>query len=577
MTTVQRTQVKIALLTLMLAVASGSGVVAYGATVTGVVRDAQGVAQMGALVQVLRNDSSIMGAAFTDLHGRYLIANVVPGRYDVKASAALFMPSTRGGLRLRSGAEAVVNLTLNTLFEPSAWLPAERRKADEPDDDWKWTLRSAANRPILRLDEGGKMVVVSSSLTEPQKRRPKARASLVAGDGGFGANGLHNVLLVNHPLDDGANVVMRADYGTMGRPYMGGPSTSFAAGYERVLGFAGSSRMLASYQAHPEMVGSGNANGLKTFQMASAEQIKLGDSVDVDAGSSVFFVRTSGTATALRPFLKVTAHPLGSWTAGYRVATSQDVQSYDSLDAVGQPVPVAIMSRGRVQTSRGVHQEISAGHKVGHGQVQVAYYFDRLDRTIISGGGALTAADVEGFTRANAGGILADGTTGEFRVLGTGYRANGVNVTFSEPITPAMWLALVYSTGAGLAANEEGSLTLPSVATQMAPQEAQSIALAVKGRIIHSGTQVRASYRWQPARVVTAVNPYGAFGDQAYFSCYLRQAIRMGNLLPAGMEATVDITNLLAQGYRPVMTRDGHMLFLAQAPRTVQGGLAFTF
>jgi hypothetical protein len=43
------------------------------------------------------------------------------------------------------------------------------------------------------------------------------------------------------------------------------------------------------------------------------------------------------------------------------------------------------------------------------------------------------------------------------------------------------------------------------------------------------------------------------------------------------MEATLDVTNLLAQGYRPVLTSDGHMLFMAQAPRTMQGGLAFTF
>lgn len=574
----QRTQVnrKIALLALMLTVASAGGAVARGAVVTGVVRDAQGVAQMGVLVQVLRADSSLVGAAFTDLHGRYLIANLVPGRYDIKASAALFMPAMRGNLHLRSGAEAVVNLTLNTLFEPSVWLPAERRRADEPDDDWVWTLRSAANRPILRLNEDGKMVVVSSSLTEARKQTPKARASLVAGDGGFGANGLHNVLVVNHSLDDGSAVVMRADYGTMGRPYTGGPSTSFAGGYERAMGFTGASRMVMSYQNHPEMVGSGNVNGMGSLQMVSAERMKLGEMADVEAGSAVYVVRTTGYATAMRPFVKITAHP-GSWTAGYRLATSQDVQSYNSLDTVEQPVPVAIQSRGRTQMARGTHQEFSAGHNVGKGAVRVAYYFDSQRNVIVAGGGALTAADIQGFSATNAGGILADATTGEFRVLAPGYHTRGVDVTLSEPVTPAMWLAVAYSTGAGMTAGDESALTLPAVATDMTPEMSQALTLAVKGRIIHSGTQVRASYRWQPARIVTAVNPYGPFGDEAYFSCYLRQAIRLGNLLPAGMEATVDITNLLAQGYRPVMTSDGHMLFLAQAPRTVRGGLAFNF
>lgn len=563
------------MLALMLTIASMSEAVGQSATVSGVVRDAQGVTQMGALVQVLSSNSSTVAAGFTDLHGRYLIANLVPGRYNIKASAALFMPATRGNLHLRSGAEAVVNLTLNTLFEPTAWLPAERRKADEPGDDWKWTLRSAANRPILRLASDHSMVI-SSSLREPVRHTQRARASVVAGDGGFGANGIHNVLMVNRGLDDGANVVVRADYGTMGRPYMGGPSSTVAAGYGRDLGFAGASRTLISYQNHPELVGSGGANGLGAAQISSAEKMKIGVA-DVEAGSTLLVIRTTGYTTAMRPFLKVTTHPTELWTVGYRMATSQEVQSYAGLDAVEPAVPVAIVSRGRLRTASGRHQELAVSRKAGRGLVRVAYYVDSLDRTVVAGGGALTAADVRGFTRNSAGGILADATTGDFRVLGPGYRTRGVSVTVSEPVTPAMWLALAYSTGAGLASRDDGSLTLQSAEANLAPQTAQTLTLAVKGKIIHSGTHVRASYRWQPARMVTAVNPYGAFGDQAYFSCDLRQAIRLGNLLPAGMEATVDITNLLAQGYRPVMTQDGHMLFLAQAPRTIRGGLAFNF
>jgi hypothetical protein len=88
---------------------------------------------------------------------------------------------------------------------------------------------------------------------------------------------------------------------------------------------------------------------------------------------------------------------------------------------------------------------------------------------------------------------------------------------------------------------------------------------------------MRAAYHWQPSRLVTAVNPYAAFSDQAYLSFYLRQAIRLGKLLPPGLDATVDITNLLAQGYRPFLSADGETLFLAQSPRTAQAGLAFTF
>ena len=412
---------------------------------------------MGALVQVLANDSMV-GTAFTDLHGRYLIGHLVPGKYDVKASAALFIPSTRGNLQLRPGARAVVNLTLNTLFETAAWLPAERRKADEPADDWKWTLRSAANRPILRLVEDGDSVMISSSLTEqPNKPVERARGAVTAGDGGFGSNGLHNVFTLNRVLDDGANVILRADYGSTGRPFTGGPSTEIATGYERQLGFAGAARTLVSYQSHPEMVGSGHVSGLGAMQLASAQRMKLGDTVDVEVGSNVYVVRSSSYTTAARPFVKMTVHPSEAWTVGYRMATSRDLQSFADLDAVQQELPVAVVSQGRMRTERGLHHEFSVGRKAGPGVIQVAYYLDSLDRVVVSGGGALSAADIEEVSQSSAGGILADATTGNFRILGNGYKAQGVNVMLTEPLSPGMWVALTYSTGAALTAQDAGA------------------------------------------------------------------------------------------------------------------------
>jgi hypothetical protein len=95
--------------------------------------------------------------------------------------------------------------------------------------------------------------------------------------------------------------------------------------------------------------------------------------------------------------------------------------------------------------------------------------------------------------------------------------------------------------------------------------------------VLRTGTKLCAAYRWQPRHLVTAVGPYDALGDQAYLSFYLRQAVRWGDMLPPGLEATIDVTNLLAEGYQPFLSADGRTLFLAQTPRTIQGGLSFTF
>jgi len=61
---------------------------------------------------------------------------------------------------------ATVNLTMNMLADPAVWLPAERRKPDEPGDDWTWTLRSAANRPILRVLGDGQVVLAEAGDAE---------------------------------------------------------------------------------------------------------------------------------------------------------------------------------------------------------------------------------------------------------------------------------------------------------------------------------------------------------------------------------------------------------------------------
>jgi hypothetical protein len=133
------------------------------AMISGTVRDVQGTPQMGALVQLLRADTTTVATALSDDHGRYIIPGVAPGHYQIRATAAFFAPLLRDNVRLHSGVQSVVNLTLSALFEADNWLPAQRKRADEPVDDWKWTLRSTASRPLLRLVDPEESGGVSSS------------------------------------------------------------------------------------------------------------------------------------------------------------------------------------------------------------------------------------------------------------------------------------------------------------------------------------------------------------------------------------------------------------------------------
>jgi hypothetical protein len=118
---------------------------------------------------------------------------------------------------------------------------------------------------------------------------------------------------------------------------------------------------------------------------------------------------------------------------------------------------------------------------------------------------------------------------------------------------------------------------LAEVSAGLHEQSAGTLTAALSGQAQRTGTNVRASYRWQSRNLVTAVAPYEAFSDQAFLSFYVRQAVRWGDRLPSGLEATIDVTNLLAQGYQPFLSSDGHTLYLAQSSRTIHAGLSFAF
>ena len=120
-------------------------------------------------------------------------------------------------------------------------------------------------------------------------------------------------------------------------------------------------------------------------------------------------------------------------------------------------------------------------------------------------------------------------------------------------------------------------MTLQEASEGLRVLQGESATVALRGRIANTGTKVRAAYRWQPRSMVTAVDAYAPFSDQAFLSFYLAQPLRCRGMLPAGLSATVDVTNLLAQGYQPLISKDGRTVFLAQSPRVIQAGLAYTF
>jgi len=556
------------------------------AILSGIVRDGRGAPQAGALVQLLavRSQNSFdsmmsPAVAFTDNHGRYVFARVLPGEYALHASAALFLPALRDNVRLAAGTRTVINMTLSTLFEASEWLPAERRRADEPGDDWKWTLRSTVNRPLMRLAGHNDALSLSTSASERSMPQTQARVAMTNGDGGFAAGGMHNIFTVDRVLDDGSGVILRADLAAAQGGHPVPPSADLSAGYERRINYNTTARMVTAFSSHPELVNSITPGGMQSMLVESAEQMQLTDALGMDVGAALTGVQIGNNAAVMQPFLKVVVSPMESILVTYRIATARNFQDSEDMNTIDMGTPDAGVAQGHVRIQNGMHQEASLGKRTGRGLVQAAWYHDRIVNPIVNGGGIINTAALM------TGNYVADPATDSFRIVGANYHGSGVNLSVNEPLCGALWAILDYSTGTALALQGQpaamdvatlGEMTLQNAG--MSAVRSETATAALRGRIAKTNTHLRAAYRWQPQHTVTAVNPYHAFSDQAYLSFFVRQPLHVHGILPRGTEATVDVTNLLAQGYQPVATDgEGNAIYFAQAERALEAGLSFTF
>jgi outer membrane receptor protein involved in Fe transport len=85
---------------------------ATGATVSGTVTDSSGSTIAGAQISIQNVATGVGKTSPTNSDGFYTVPNLLPGSYELKASAAGFATDVRTGITLTVGAQQVLNLTL---------------------------------------------------------------------------------------------------------------------------------------------------------------------------------------------------------------------------------------------------------------------------------------------------------------------------------------------------------------------------------------------------------------------------------------------------------------------------------
>ena len=538
-----------------------------GGRVTGVVRNSEGAVETGAVVELMKPDFTVVAEAATDQAGHYEFRHVKPGVYDLKATNAFFLPTLRERVQVEGATRMVVNMTLNTVYEAFRWLPAEPRSKGEPPDDWNWTLRLAANRPLLRMLQNGPLVVVADGRGH---RSLEARVTIRGGDTSFGDGGLHQDIEISQSAEGSRGVVLRADLADPGQST--GSSFRMVAGYERRAALNNSVRTVGVVEDHPEIAAGAGVRGLSAFALRSAETMDLMPGVEAQVGDEILGLRSASTIVSNYPFASFTVQS-GATRVSYSLATSPDAQRAGEMDRYTELASMASESGGRLLSEHGLHQAVEISHPVGqHGHMRVSVYHDHMINPVVSGGGAMTAADL------SSGDALYDPMTQMMSAAGQDFSSTGMTAEFSNEVLRNLWMTLNVATGNALAYTGDGGAA--SIAEQLhavTPRESEVVAISATGKLVNAGTQWRVGYSWQGGGTLTQVAAFDAAAPGPYLSLFVKQPIRYRHMLPNGMQAMVAVRNLLAEGYRPFLSSDGTTLYFAQVSRSVEGGVSFTF
>ena len=542
-------------------------------TISGYVRSSSGTAQMGAAVELLGSIASQHPVVYTDAKGHFTLSGLLPGNYDVRVSAPAFLPTLREDVSLAAGANKVLNITLNTLFEAVSMLPSRKRTNDE-DDSWKWTLRSTANRPILRFD-GDNAVVVESAQND---RRLQGTLAFMAGGSsdGYGSSAdMGTAFNVEQSIFSTGTIALDGNFGYS----TGIPDGVLRASYKHQKADGVSPEVAFTIRrfSTPDMLV--RHGDLQALAMSFSDGFSVGDMLEFQYGGEAQTIQFLGRANAFRPYGAVQAH-LGSNTLlEYRYTTTEPNtrldKGFDSAPAdftESGPRMTLVNSAPLLENSH--HQEVSisqhiANDQLGDNKVQLAYFRDRVKDPALLGVGNMTV---------DPGDVLPDIYSGTFSYNGGELEAQGVRLLMQHRFCDRLTGTLDYAYG-GVLGLDQSYLDWADVRQGLEHKWRHTAALKLDGTFGHTKAHWIASYRWTSGDALTAVDLFNASAGQADpgFSFFFRQPFPHVRFMPGRMEALVDLRNLLAQGYVPVYGPDGKTVYLVQSARSVRGGLAFTF
>lgn len=548
--------------------------------ISGTVKDSNGVPQLGAAVEVFTSAAALGATVFTDERGFYSADNLAPGTYQIKVTAVSFLPAFRENVTLRAGMRVLVNVTLTTLNDALQSLPARRSLRTQPDD-WHWTLRSVVNRPVLRMadpEAGNADVVIQTAAvqkTEKQNDRGvKAQIAFIAGSEaeGFGSAGdMTTAFALEKSVFSAGTFTFDGNIGASA----GDPAGVLRASYSHDFGDLSHPVVTVTYRRFASTGMVVDNFPYAAMEIDTSDTTAVGDAIELHYGAALQSLEFARRILALRPYGSVGVHLSPNLVVEYRYATAEPntrgAKGFDTAPVdLSESGPKLSLADGAPNVERAQHQEISVSRRFGKTSVQVACYLDRVHNPVLTGAGDPSSYSND---------VLPDVYSGTFSyAYGGNLSTTGTRLVVERKILENLSGTVDYSSGGAIDA-ESAPATWQNLAPALAINRHHSIGTKFSGYVPVTGTRWIASYQWTSGNTLSMVDAFNESPGQTdpYLSIFIRQPLPGTSLIRGRMEALLDLRNLLAQGYLPLIGQDGRTVYMVQSARSLRGGLAFTF
>jgi len=573
-------------------IASAASPAGLSGEILGQVKNAAGIAQMGANVYLYNRYDELVRRGLTTEQGRFAFDSLVPDLYSIRVVLASFVPAERRNIAVLPNSENRLDINLASVLSTVDLAPAATIRGTLMTDDWKWVLRSSqSTRSIMRFaPETGAMGERSQERSVAAFSNTTGVVRLSAGDGQSFTRGaqqdLGTAFALATSLAGSSRVQFSGNVGYTGASTL--PGAGFRTSYSRTGDNSSSEVAITMHQLYlmPRSgagitMGTDGAPPLRTMSVAFVDKFDVADHVRLDYGFDFQSVSYLDRMNYASPFIRATydAGSQGRVRVGYSSGAppvellARDGETSGGLDqnlAALALMPRVSLSNSHVAVERTQNYEVGYERAEGTRTYSVAAYSES-----VSNAGFLLSGPT---TSLPAGDLLPDLSSNGSIFNAGSYHRVGYSAAVRQAVGDHMELTVAAGRTGALSTDAAPSSYSDSsdLRAGIRPVQRVWVTMRASGVVPRAGTKVSADYGWtdfqalMPAHVFLTQTSNQDIG----VNVFLRQPLPA--FLPWRMEMTAELRNLLAQGYLP-LGGIGSRSILTNSPRTVRGGLSFIF